>query len=419
MGLSKSVEAQNTPSIDAQIAEVAGIDLARMSFREFESMALRSDPVLAKLKAQVRGLKEKAIADDSLPDPRLKVGLMNLPVDNLVDFEQEPMTQKLIGISQTFPPFGSLDHQRARTEALATAMEAEAAARELEVLRNVRNTWLELYFQFEAEKLIQISVRTFAELVDVARFRYRAGRGNQHDLVRAQMELALLNDRLRNIEITKFTILARMGRWIGIPRINASLPLKFPNLPNLPSYDEIRAAIGNHPAVQAAVARVQAGRAGEKAAKSLYFPKVMLEFTYGQRDFDRADLVSGMLSLELPFFPGKRQSRLLASSRQETGAARSAMDQQRRVLNEMLEAEFARWNRLEERFKLYKNEVIPLSSQFAESSMNAYRTGVSDFAIQARARLAELDNGIEALRVQIERSKAHANLLYIYGERTL
>lgn len=46
-------------------------------------IALERDPLISAYQAQREAYQDQAIAEDSLPDPQIKLGLMNLPSDSL------------------------------------------------------------------------------------------------------------------------------------------------------------------------------------------------------------------------------------------------------------------------------------------------------------------------------------------------
>lgn len=395
------------------------LDISTLSFQEFERLAIAADPVASQFRNRADAMRHRSVEMSQLPDPRIQLGVMSLPIDTFA-FDEEPMTQKLIGFQQAFPPLGSLSSRRTEMEARARADDAMMEDRELMVLMGVRESWLELYYQFQAEALIQQAEKTFNEVVQIAQFRYRAGRGTQHDLVRAELELSMLNERVAEIETEKDMVLANLGNWIGAAHVVRPAPVRFPVLPPLPSQDEIRSRINTHPSVLSAQARVSASRATVEQARAMYRPEFMLEIGYGQRDFeDMSDMVTGMVSFNLPIFTGKRQSRALQAGRADVEESKDAVEEQRRKLYEMVESSYRAWIRLDERYSHFEKAVLPLSAQLSQSTLGAYQSGVSEFSDQIMARVQELERGLMALRLQVDRSKQHARLLYLAGDRTL
>lgn len=395
------------------------VELSKLTFQEFERLAISADPVASQLRNQASSMRHMAVGSAQLPDPIVQLGFENVPTDTFA-FDEEEMTMKVIGFQQTFPPLGSLQSRGDEFTARARAEDAMVDDRELMVLLGVRESWLELYYQFQAQALIKETEKTFKELVEIAKFRYRAGRGTQFDMVQAEVELGLLHEKVAEIEMEKDVILAELGSWIGASHIERPAPVRFPVLPPLPSQDSVRSKINGHPSVIAAQARVAAGRAGVDRARAELLPETMLQLSYGQRSFeDMPDNVSGMLSFSLPLFTGKRQDRMVQASRAEVEAAKDEVEAQRRKLYEMVESGYRRWARLDERYSHFEKEVLPLAAQYSKTTLASYQSGVAEFSEQVRARVQELEYGLMALRLQIDRTKEHANLLYLAGDKAL
>lgn len=97
-----------------------------LSLGEAVSIAVGAqDPTVSSSVERATALSEKAVSESRLPDPRLRLGMLNMPVDTF-DFTQEPMTQAQIGLQQQFPPGRTLAIRRERR--LAEASEEDAKA---------------------------------------------------------------------------------------------------------------------------------------------------------------------------------------------------------------------------------------------------------------------------------------------------
>ena len=79
-----------------------------LTLQEAEEFALSSDLTIKKLEVTAEKYDELAIAEGQLPDPVMKFGMMNMPI-NSFDLSQEPMTQVQVGIQQSFPRGDTLD----------------------------------------------------------------------------------------------------------------------------------------------------------------------------------------------------------------------------------------------------------------------------------------------------------------------
>ncbi|MGD8631775.1 MAG: TolC family protein [Gammaproteobacteria bacterium] len=393
---------------------------AALELGEAIRIALENDPASAASRASARAQSENAIAEGQLPDPRLRTGLYNLPLDDL-DINSEPTTQFRLGIEQTFPRGDTLYHRQLRTESLAGAEQANAASTTLQTVRDVRRHFLELYYQVRAAAIVAETRKLFAQLVDITQAHYGSGRVSQQDVLRASLELARLDDRATRIETAADENRAALAKWLAAA---ADLPLAehFPELPALPARTQLDTALLQHPVLAAETARVNAMKQGIRIAQEQYKPGWSAGIEYRKRFGDdpdgnpRSDMMAAMLNVDLPLFTGNRQDRRLAASIAETEAAELRRDDKLRELRRMLAADYADWQRLGERAALYEAKLLREATANADASLHAYQSGVTEFTTLMRARITELDVRLDELRIRVDRARAQANLLYLAGE---
>ncbi|HHH43491.1 MAG TPA: TolC family protein [Gammaproteobacteria bacterium] len=390
----------------------------RLTLEETERLALQADLTAPRFEALANARKEQAVAAGQLPDPKLKLGAMNLPIDSF-DRKQENMTQMQVGIQQSFPPGRTLGLRSEQAEVLAGADQARARSMTRQVLRDVRERYLDIFYQVEAGRIIDSSRELFDQLLEVTRFYYAQGRKNQQDVLRASVELSLLDDRRTRVRTEEDKLRADLARLIGPQAAYRPLSETFPDFGDLPSRAELDAAIITHPSLQADDIVVEAGQVGVNIARQNYKPGWMLDVTYGNRAGDnpdgssRDDFLSAMVIMDIPLFTGKRQDRQLATRQQEVEAARLKRDDDYLRLKRQLDADYAEWLRLDERLKLYRDTIFPEAIQNAEASLTAYQSGVTDFTGVMRARITELDVKLQKLRLRVDKAKAEARLLYL------
>ena len=392
-----------------------------LTLDETERLALEKDLTAPRYEALANARKEQAVAAGQLPDPKLKLGAANLPIDSF-DRKQENMTQMQVGIQQSFPPGRTLGLRSEQAEVMAGADQARARTMTRQVLRDVRERYLDIFYQVEAGHIIDSSRELFDQLLEVTRFYYAQGRKNQQDVLRASVELALLDDRRTRVRTEEDKLRADLARLIGPQAAYRPLSKFFPGFSNLPSRSDLDAAIVTHPSLQADDIIVEAGQLGVDIARQSYKPGWMLDVTYGNRagksndGKSRDDFLSAMVIMDIPLFAGKRQDKRLATRQQEVKAARLKRDDSYLRLKRQLDADYAEWLRLEERLKLYQDTIFPEAIQNAQASLTAYQSGVTDFTGVMRARITELDVKLQKLRLRIDKAKAEARLLYLANE---
>lgn len=386
-----------------------------LSLTEAVSIAVRKqDPTVTGPRERAAALSEKAIADSQLADPTVSVGLLNLPVDTF-RFTQEPVTQAKIGVQQQFPAGKTRSITRRRREAEAGVEGARALLQETQIKLDTRTNWLELYYWLGARQKVAESHQAVKELVSVAKSVFATGRQNSQDVLRAELELSLLDDRLIDVRRQADLARANLARYVG--RGTASRPLAsgLPSLPAAPAQATLRRLLVQHPSILVEDTRIEVSDKDIDLAREQYKPRFSVGLEYGARG-GRPDFLTGKVGMSLPFFTGNRQDRNLSAAHRQHASALLGRDARLLELDKALVRAYANWQRQGDRIKLYSQVVIKRAADTTRASLTAYRSGVSDFAELIRSRLAQLDNELILLRLRVNRAQAQATLLFLAGK---
>ena len=395
--------------------------VSALSLQQAEQIALQNDPAVAGLMARADAHQQQSIAEDTLPDPQLRLGMFNLPTDTF-DIEQEPSTQLRVGVQQMFPRGDSLKISGEQQKLKAESTRYLAQDARLRVLRDMRVAFLNLYYETQATSVIRDSRGLFRQLVRITEDRYASGRANQQDVIRASLELSRLDDRYTRILGMQDQYRAELTQWLG-DSAQQELDDVFPVLPDLPALDDPGAVITRHPLIRAEHASVDAEKKHVDMAKQEYSPGVSAFFEYRERfgenndGSDRSDMMAAMVTMDIPLFTGDRQDRKVAASEGRVNAARYALDDRLRNLKQQLDRYLAAYQRAEQRELHYQDTLLDTAKQNSRAALNAYQSGVSEFTGLMRAQMTELDVRLEALRIQVDKAIAQAQLLYISGDQ--
>ena len=388
-----------------------------LTIAEAEDLAVASEPGLDALLARADAMQERAVAAGQLPDPMLRVGLANFPIES-GGFSTEGMTQAQLGLRQVFPR--AREHSAAEKRAMGDAFDHGADARRRDVLSAVRKAWLDVYLAEQAGVLVTESRPFFADLVTITRSLYGVGRMSQHDVLRAELELSRLDDRLIDIGRTRSEAQAALSRWIGEAAYRP-LAMKFPNWETLPALEELRAELAVHPLLEAADAGIVASNAAVRVAEESKKPGWAVDLGYGYREGflpngdPRSDMVSLSVTVDLPFFSDNRQDRKLAAALGERRAATNSQAALRARLGSELDAEYARWTDLTRRLELYDKRILGQSQGQAQAALLAYQSNAGDFADVMRAWIDNLDTRLQRIELQVKRAQSYAVLANLGG----
>ncbi len=385
------------------------------------ALAGQDDPALAQIKAGAEALSEKAVADGQLPDPKASLAFSNFPTDDF-NRTREGMTQIIVGASQAFPRGKTLAYKSKKTESMAKAERAQLKEKQIGIERAVRQAWLELYYWQQAAHTVDHSEELLKKVIAATETHFSTGRGNAQDVIGAELELSVLQDKKvdirRQIEISR----AELAKWIGQGVVQGELPKEFPALPSIKGYEQLEASLTNHPKIKMTDAMIEAENNGLKIAQEQYKPGFNFGVNYGLRDGnlpsgeDRPDFLTAKVTFDVPLFTGKRQDKNLESSKYKVASTQYKRDDTLRNLREMLETEHANWKRFEERVKHYDTVVIKQANENFEASLRAYQEDRTDFSSLIRAQVMELDTKLKRIRLKTNEAKAQARLVYLQGE---
>ncbi len=388
-----------------------------LTIAEAEDLALADEPGRGALLAQAEAMTEQAVAAGALPDPTMRVGLANYPIER-GGFSTEGMTQAQLGIRQAFPRGRSLGTEQMQSRAEAFSRSADARRRD--VLTMVRRAWLEVYYAQQALSVVNESRPFFDDLATITRSMYGVGRKTQHDVLRAELELSRLDDRLIEASRARAEAQAALSRWLGH---DAYRPIaqKLPTWESVPMLEDLRNGLVSHPSLAAAQASIDAKETAVDIAEENKKPDWALDLAYGYRDgfqpdgTPRSDFVSLSVTVGLPFFGENRQDRKLAAALSEQRAARYSQHELSARLKSELDAEYARWTDLTRRLALYETLILEQSRGQAQAALLAYQSDTGDFSDVMRGYIDDLNTRLEHIRLQVERAQSYAMLANLGG----
>jgi outer membrane protein TolC len=424
------------------------------SFTNTVKTAQKNDPWLTGNKHQQHALESMSYAANSMPDPKMSVGFANLPTDGF-DFSQEGMTQVKVGITQMFPRGDTLAIKNQQLRIESEAYPFQRADRKAKVAVTVGNLWLDAYRVQQSIALIENNRSLFEQLADVAQASYSSaiGKTRQQDIVRAQLELTRLDDRLDILSQQQNAYLGMLSQWLSNAfltqnSINANQNAEQDTIntisqlhsirltKELPDIDLLNAQLilgkswlsveklanyfAQHPAVYAIDKKISATKTGINLAEQQYKPEWGVNASYGYRDDDpmgnsRADLFSVGVTFDLPIFTESRQDMAVKSAVSKTEAVKTEKVLLLRQLLGAFSSGKGRLLRLHERKALYQNKLLPQINDQAEASLTAYTNDDGDFSEVVRSRIAVLNAEIEQLKIAVEEQKIILEINYLFA----
>lgn len=347
-----------------------------LSLARAQRIALEQSRQLPAQDLAVSAARDMAVAAGQLPDPILKIGIDNLPVNGPAQFRlnEDSMTMRRVGVMQELTRGEKRRLRAERFERDADLALAEKTVAAAAIERDAALAWLERYYAEAMAAFIAEQIAHARLELAAAEGAYRGGAGRQADVFAARSELAALADRASEIDRRIRTAKAMLERWIGP---DADMPLA-----GLPAMDAVgldpatlQARLAGQPGIavidkQEAIAATEA-----KLAQSNKKADWSVEVMYQQRGSAYSNMVSVGLSVPLQWDQRSRQDR-------EVAAKRALLEKTRAQREDALRAEVAQtramileWQNGRERQARYATELLPLAGQRSAAMLAAYRGG--------------------------------------------
>lgn len=360
---------------------------------KFVEQAIAANPEIRASRARWDMYINRVRQAGALEDPMVMFKFQNFLVRDPFNSRRDPMSQRVVGISQQLPFWG----KRALKEEIA-AKEAEVyqwqiEERKLELVRMVKETWYQIYLADKELAIVSKNIRIMDDFIALAETKYAVGQGAQQDVFKAQVERSRMIDMQISLEQRRKSLQATLNSLLFRP---AETPVgAIPDFEIKPvswSAEQLRAAAEeNRPMIRGFRALVAKGEVGHRLAEKEFFPDFNLSFEYMQRDpVDDMeagyDMYSAGITFNLPIRRERRQA-MAREAAAETGMARAELDNLMNGINFGIADNLARMERREKLVYLYKTGIIPQAEQSLESSTIGYRVNKADFLMLLDGRV--------------------------------
>jgi outer membrane protein TolC len=382
-----------------------------LSLVEALRVATREAPVLAAQDAAIRAAREASIGAAELPDPKLLVGIENLPVDGPDRFSttKDFMTMRKIGLMQEFPRGEKRELRGARAAAEVRRETAMREATAANLRRDVALAWIEVWIA-ERQLAILADLEREAQLAAASvQAALAGGKGQASDAIAARQSAAQVADRMIEARRGIGRARAQLARWVG--------PASARPLGDAPDFarlaHEHESLLGNleqHPHLAAYGPMEQAAQLELQLAEASKRPDWSLEVAYSQRGSMYSNMVTIGVRIDLPIFEARRQAPAIASKLAAVEQVRAQAEDARRSHLAEIQTWLADWHAALERMKRLEAEQVPLARERSESALASYRGGRGEISGALEARRNELETRLAQLQVTGDAARAWAQL---------
>jgi outer membrane protein TolC len=305
---------------------------------------------------------------------------------------------------------------------IATASEAAAADRRRVVSRELRRVWIELAYLAAARELVAGQASWVEQMRSAALARYSAGEGKQLEVLQAGLDVAMLREQQLDLDRDEAMQRSKLARWLGEEDAARAGPFAIPARSALEPLAELDARLAAHPAQLDFERRIEAAQTAVDLARQANRPGWMLDVGYGIRGGqmdgkDRPDMLTAMVTMDLPLFGANRQDREVAAARAEARGLHEMHVDHQREMRAMLDEAYRVAERTGDLERFYETDLVPLADQSVQAALLAYRSNRAMVDEVVTARRTALETRLKHLRLSADRAQARYELDYLVGEQ--
>lgn len=403
-------EAESLPVLDADAL-----------LEDYLRYAALRNPGLEAMFHEWQAAVERLPQVSALPDPQLTYGYYLGEVETRVG----PM-QHTVSLSQRFPWFGKLkDREDAAARHANAAYERLEAAR-LALFLTVERAYNDLYFLRRSIEIANENIELLQQFERIARTRYRVAAAGHPDIIKIQVELGTLEDRLRQLRDLRRPYTARLNAALGrAPEAEVHWPRSVSERVVDVSADVLVEALQRrNPELIALQEEIERERISTEIARKEGYPDFTVGLAYtaiGERrdmvlDENGDDALLATLSINLPIWREKYDAGVREAIARRMAAAARRGDTLNQLASELQQAIFEHQD-AQRRIELYRDTLVPKAKESLQASLASFEQGQVDFLdlVETQRTLLEFELAIE--QALVDRATSYARIERLVGSR--
>ncbi len=419
---SSQIESFNPSPSGKMEAEQVAVIHSDMGLSEYLRVAALNNPGLEASFNLWKAAMEKVPQVKSLPDPKFNYGYFIEEVETRVG----PQEQKF-GIAQTFPWFGKLRLRGEKAGEAAIAAQERFEVEKRQLFFEVKDAYYELFYLSQATSIAQENIELMKHLEKVAQAKFRSG-SDVTGVVKAQVELGKLEDRLLSLEDLRSPIAAKLNAAMNRPsELEIPWPTEFDlTLIDFSSLEIAEALRKSNPELKALAAKILEEEKAVELAKKEFWPDLTLGVDYIDTGDARMTGVSDsgndpvmlMGSINIPLWYGKYRAGVREAKARRAAAFQSWKDKENGLTAD-LKMILYKFRDAQRKISLFRDTLTPLARNSLVVAEQAYKAGQSDFLELIDAQRLLLEIQLSYLRSVADREQRLAQIEKVIGKDLL
>jgi outer membrane protein TolC len=411
--------AQEPASPQRRTSESPGMaDHARIptSLRELIQEAKQKNPQIAASFHAWQASRNVPKQVSALPETQLSVQQFSVGSPRpFAGYSNSDFAYIGFGASQDIPYPGKRQLRAQVAELEADSMEAQTDSVGRTVVGNLKMIYFRLAYIQQTLGVLQRSDALLNQVQEASEARYRVGQGNQHDVLKVQLQHTKILQEIAHHHQEEGLLEAQIKQVLGRPQESADIVAETITALALPytAAELFQKAREQNPDVRSKKASVGQQETKVELAHKNFRPDFNVQYAYEHTGSQTRDYYMATFGIRLP--NRSRQKAELAEAQENLERARQELDSEsQRVLSEV-QQQYVRAKTSEEQLKIYSDGLVPQSEATFQSALSAYQSNRQDFESLLSGFLDVLNLDLEYRYELVEHESALAELERLTG----
>jgi outer membrane protein TolC len=378
------------------------------------SEARQKSPEILAARARVQASRARVPQATSLPDPMAMFEVDNEGIKRSTLGEM-PMSQQMYSVTQEIPFPGKLIAQGHAAGREADRSSAELKAVEWDVLTRLKTAYYDLGFVYESLDILEKNRSLLDQFAKTAEVKYKTGSGIQADVLKAQVELAKVEEKRIGLEQRKTALEAQIRSLLAKPSAEV-LGRPEPVVVSFnKSYSSVESlALRNNPELLAQTKGLESSRTQVAVAKYGYLPDLSLTAGYGYRG-QLDPMVKAGVGINIPLWAIGKQRNAVKEAQAGLNESRYMQEAARQSVLARVGEGYSAVTKAKSLADLYGKTIVPQADAALSSAFTQYKVGNIDFLSLVSSFTTLLDYQLQAKEQEAELAKAVASLEQVAG----
>lgn len=387
---------------------VSWADEPLITLKELEQEAVRNSPEIKMAEKKAESAEKRTSVAAAMPDPMIGYEIRNVGALGTSTVGKEEMSMEGMVFTQEIPFPGKLSTKGGAAGKLAEREQDNARASKFRTLSSLRSAYYDYYLAYRSTDILEQNKETMKNFQRIAETRYATGQGIQQDVLRSQLEVSMLLERLTMQEQKKESQRAMINALLGRdPRAPLGRPGDKLSTSFEQGLDELtNRAVAHSPALGAKQRMVEQSGFELSMSKKEFLPDITVSggwFTRGEMK----DVYEASVMLRVPLYFWNKTAGVKAASA-DLASARYDYDAAKLMTMSRIKDLYTMAKTSERLLNLYDAGILPQARLALQSATSSYQVGKIDF-------LSLLESQSVLFKYQLQYEEELANLSRTIG----